>query len=117
MAKVDVTIVGMIAKCLESELCGPRICAKTLIDEENDELSEIASVVQSLHKSSALIGHADRDKRRRTRIQNYIEVILPLYSVDYFKSHLRLNRETTSVSLLYTNSEFYNCCHSIIDII
>ena len=47
MANVDVVIVAMTAKCLKCELCGPRICTKTLLDKENDALSEIAALFKT----------------------------------------------------------------------
>ena len=47
MANVDAAILAMIAECLESELCGSRIGPKHL-DEENDELSEIAAVASAI---------------------------------------------------------------------
>ena len=81
-------------------MCGPGICVQTMTDEENDELSEITAVVLTRRKSSALQGDADRDETRRTRLQNYVEIVVHLYSVDDFKSHFRLNREATSFTLI-----------------
>ena len=87
-----------------------------MTDEENDELSEITAVVESFHKSSALLGDADRDNWRRTIMENYVEIVALLYSADDFKGILgRTEQQPRQVS--YTNSEFYIYCQSNINTI
>ena len=63
-----------------------------LLDEVCDDTIEHFLISDSNSDDGVLALVAHKQRKRRVRVENYAEIIVPQYSLDTFRSHFRMSR-------------------------